>query len=276
MVLRGDPRARSATTSSSACATSSTRARRTGSTSSDCVEIASIFERTGTDRLLQCHLRPHGHRDRRSPSTTCPAWPRRIAPWLEPVGAFKREVEAARSSMPPASPTSRPRATPSREGLLDMVAMTRAHIADPHHRRARLQRGREDRDPALRRRHPLPVALPARAACTTPPPAARRACRTSIDALAARRAARSSWSAAGRPASKRPACRPSAATSVVLFEAADRLGGQVLMAPRARAGAAISSASSIGGPTRSSGSASRCGSTPTPNAPTCWPSTPTS
>jgi len=54
-----------------------------------------------------------------------------IAPWLQAVGAFKREVglpvfHAARITD---IATAR---HAIRDGLLDMVAMTRAHIADPH------------------------------------------------------------------------------------------------------------------------------------------------
>ena len=41
------------------------------------------------------------------------------------------------------------------EGKLDMVGMTRAHIADPHIVR-KITEGREARDPPLRRRHLLP------------------------------------------------------------------------------------------------------------------------
>ena len=40
------------------------------------------------------------------------------------------------------------------EGKLDMVGMTRAHIADPHIV-AKIIEGREDADPPLRRRHLL-------------------------------------------------------------------------------------------------------------------------
>ena len=42
-----------------------------------------------------------------------------------------------------------------REGKLDLVGMTRAHIADPHIVRKIIE-GREARDPAVRRRHLLP------------------------------------------------------------------------------------------------------------------------
>ena len=42
-----------------------------------------------------------------------------------------------------------------REGKVDLVGMTRAHLADPHIVR-KIELGREDRDPALRRRDVLP------------------------------------------------------------------------------------------------------------------------
>ncbi len=87
----------------------------------------------------QRHPRP-GHGGRRRISTS----PARCAP-----------PPSFRSSMPPASTTSPPPAMPIAEGKLDMVGMTRAHIADPHIGR-KIAEGREQRNPALRRRHLLP------------------------------------------------------------------------------------------------------------------------
>ena len=121
------------------------------------------------------------------------------------------------------------------EGMLDMVGMTRAHIADPH---IVAQAGG-----AARRTASAPASARAtastgstsaatRSASTTRPPGARRRCRT--------------WSAGVRPGRRkvvvvgrrprRPRGRPrrgrARATTVVLFEAADRPGGQVKLAAR--------------------------------------------
>ena len=54
-----------------------------------------------------------------------------IAPWLQAVGAFKREVRLPVFHAARITDIATARHA-IRDGLLDMVAMTRAHIADPH------------------------------------------------------------------------------------------------------------------------------------------------
>ena len=54
-----------------------------------------------------------------------------IAPWLQAVGAFKREVSLPVFHAARITDIATARHA-IRDGLLDMVAMTRAHIADPH------------------------------------------------------------------------------------------------------------------------------------------------
>ena len=54
-----------------------------------------------------------------------------IAPWLQAVGAFKREVALPVFHAARITDIATARYA-IRDGLLDMVAMTRAHIADPH------------------------------------------------------------------------------------------------------------------------------------------------
>ena len=92
-----------------------------------------------------------------------------------------RAAARCRSSTPPGSPTSRPPATRSAEGLVDMVGMMRAHMADPAHR-AQARGGRGGPDPAVRRGVVLhQPALPRprrRCASTTWRPAARRRSRS--------------------------------------------------------------------------------------------------
>ena len=119
-------------------------------------------------------------------------------------------------------------------GKLDMVGMTRAHIADPHIVR-KIDGG--PRGPTSAPASAPPTASTAstraarRSASTTPRPAARRRCRTSSRAADGPRAR--SWSSApARPGWRRRASRPSAATSVVLLEAADAAGGQIRLAAR--------------------------------------------
>ena len=53
------------------------------------------------------------------------------APWLERAGAFKREIGLPVFHAAKIADIATARYA-IREGLLDMVAMTRAHIADPH------------------------------------------------------------------------------------------------------------------------------------------------
>ena len=96
----------------------------------DCVEMARIFERSG---LIDFFNVNYGRIDTElSLVTDCmPGMASPIAPWLEHAGAFKREVglpvfHAARISDLASARYA------IREGLLDMVAMTRAHIADPN------------------------------------------------------------------------------------------------------------------------------------------------
>ena len=54
-----------------------------------------------------------------------------IAPWLQAVGAFKREIRLPVFHAARITDIATARHA-IRDGLLDMVAMTRAHIADPH------------------------------------------------------------------------------------------------------------------------------------------------
>ena len=64
-----------------------------------------------------------------------------------------------------------------REGLLDMVAMTRAHIADPHIvRKIEARRRKTGSGPASAPRTASRSTV--RTACTIPRPAGKRRCRT--------------------------------------------------------------------------------------------------
>ena len=96
----------------------------------ECLEIAHIFERQGKIDFFNAI---YGRMDteRGLAVDNMPGMASPIAPWLKTVGAFKQEVglpvfHAARISD---IATAR---FAIREGLLDLVAMTRAHIADPH------------------------------------------------------------------------------------------------------------------------------------------------
>ena len=106
----------------------------------ECIEVAHIFERSG---FIDFFNGNYGRMDTllgravdKMPGMASP-----IAPWLQSVGAFKREVD-----LPVFAARITDIATARyaiQEGLLDMVAMTRAHIAGPQLVN-KLADGRED------------------------------------------------------------------------------------------------------------------------------------
>jgi thioredoxin reductase len=108
----------------------------------DCVEMACIFQDSG---LIDFFNANYGRLDtmHRMLTECMPAMESPIAPWLQAAGRFRAEVKL------PVFHASRiiDLATARhaiRDGLLDMVAMTRAHIADPDIV-AKLERGEENR-----------------------------------------------------------------------------------------------------------------------------------
>ncbi|MGB5705928.1 MAG: hypothetical protein WBM41_03800 [Arenicellales bacterium] len=107
-----------------------------------CVEIAHRFEESG---LIDYFNVNYGRIDTElTLITDCmPGMASPNAPWLEKAGAFKREVKLPVFHAARIVDLSTARYA-IREGLLDMVAMTRAHIADPQIVN-KLERGEEDR-----------------------------------------------------------------------------------------------------------------------------------
>ncbi len=95
----------------------------------DCVEIAQIFERSGFIDFFNAIF---GRMDTEIGLAVdnMPGMASPIAPWLKPVGAFKREVKLPVFHAARISDIATARYAIA-EGLLDMAAMTRAHIADP-------------------------------------------------------------------------------------------------------------------------------------------------
>ncbi len=107
----------------------------------DCVEIAQAFEAGGTIDFFNAN---YGRMDTtRGLALECmPGMASPLAPWLEPAAAFKREVSLPVFHAARITDMATARHAIA-EGLLDMVAMTRAHIADPHIVR-KLEAGMED------------------------------------------------------------------------------------------------------------------------------------
>jgi len=96
----------------------------------DCLAIAEIFQNSGTIDFFNA---VYGRMDTAIglARDNMPGMASPIAPWLHKAAAFKREVKLPVFHAARISDIATARHAIA-EGLLDMVAMTRAHIADPH------------------------------------------------------------------------------------------------------------------------------------------------
>ncbi len=123
----------------------------------ECLEIAKIFEATG---LIDFFNAIYGRMDTEIGLAVdnMPGMASGIAPWLKPVGAFKREMNLPVFHAARVADVSSARHAIA-EGLLDMVAMTSRADRRSASRLQDRQRPRS-RDPSLCRRHALPIALP--------------------------------------------------------------------------------------------------------------------
>ena len=118
----------------------------------ECLEIARIFQASGTIDFFNAI---YGRMDTQIKlAVDCmPGMASPMAPFLARAGAFKRAVHLPVFHATRITELATARYA-IREGLLDMVAMTRAHIADPElGREARAWRG--GAGAPVRRRHPL-------------------------------------------------------------------------------------------------------------------------
>ena len=190
----------------------------------EALRAAQILEQDGTIDFFNVNI---GRIDtQRGLSEDCmPGIERPLAPFLEDVGQFRAEiktpifhaariihVETARQAI--------------RDGTLDMVAMTRAHIADPHLVN-KIMRGEEKRVRPCVGAQFCQMTKPA--TCIHNPATAREAKLPHIitPAETARKVVIVGGGIAGLEAARVSAER---GHEVVLFEASNRLGGQINLA----------------------------------------------
>ena len=196
-----------------------------GLSAEECLEIAMIFERSG---FLDFFNAIYGRMDTEVGLAVdnMPGMHSPIAPWLKPVGAFKRAVKLPVFHAARISDVATARHAIA-EGLLDMVAMTRAQIADPY-LVSKIADGREDEiRPCVGATH---CQSPYRPHCLHNPSTGRE--KTLPHKIErSPRAGRKVVVVGGGPAGLE-AARVSAERGhrVILFEAGAELGGQLLMA----------------------------------------------
>ncbi len=193
----------------------------------ECVSLARIFEREGHIDFFNA-IFGRMDTDLALAEHNMPGMSQPIAPFLKSVGAFKRETKLPvfHAARIPDIATARHAIA---EGLLDMVAMTRAHMADPQIVN-KIARGEEDR---IRPCVGASFCMYKKVACIHNPATGREQVLPQIVTPAAQ-TGRKIVIVGGGPAGLE-AARVAAERGhrVVLFEAGSKLGGQLLIAVRA-------------------------------------------
>ncbi|MFT7672209.1 MAG: 2,4-dienoyl-CoA reductase-like NADH-dependent reductase (Old Yellow Enzyme family) [Gammaproteobacteria bacterium] len=191
----------------------------------ECVEMACIFQDSGTIDFFNAN---YGRIDTMHHMLTecMPGMESPIAPWLQAAGRFRAAVNLPVFHAARVTDLATARYA-IRDGLLDMVGMTRAHIADPDIV-AKLERGEEERiRPCVGMTHCMGTNRPT---CAHNPASGRELHwpqRIEVSTSAARRVIVVGAGPAGLEAARILAER---GHKVKVFEATDKPGGQMRMA----------------------------------------------
>jgi len=193
----------------------------------ECLRIARIFENAGNIDFFNA-IFGRMDTDLSLAEHNMPGMSQPIAPFLKPVGAFRRETRLPvfHAARIPDIATARHAIA---EGLLDMVAMTRAHMADPQIVN-KLARGEEDR---IRPCVGASYCMYKKVACIHNPATGREQSLPQVierSPTPGRRVVVVGGGPGGLEAARVAAER---GHRVVLFEAGAKLGGQMLTAVRA-------------------------------------------
>lgn len=192
----------------------------------DCLEIASIFEREGLVDVFNCIF---GRMDTviALAEQNMPGMSQPLAPFLSKVGAFRQHTRLPVFHAARITDLATARYA-IREGLLDMVGMTRAHMADPQIVN-KLMRGEEER---IRPCVGASYCMHKKANCIHNPASGRETMLPQVIVPADRQ--RKMVVVGGGPAGLEAArVLAERGHAVVLFEAGNRPGGQLLLACRA-------------------------------------------
>jgi len=200
---------------------------RGGLSYQDALAICKILEREGAVDFFNCVM---GRMDTEIAlaEENMPGMTRPLAPFLNRIGTFRQQVGLPVFHAARITDVATARYA-IRDGLLDMVAMTRAHFADPNIAN-KIQAGNEDRiQPCIGASHCMYI----KPHCIHNPATGRETYLPQViepSALADQKIVVIGGGPAGLEAARVCAER---GHKVVLFEAASRLGGQVLLAAKA-------------------------------------------